>query len=285
VGNPRFGPAGTPPRFEDPIFKLPKFLHNEGLGALEYQATRWGTKPQMPMEHANRLGLEARQWDVRLSLHASYFMNLCGERDIVEASKRRFVACVEAAHWMKASDVIFHPGFYGNRSPDEALKLCVKSVSEVVVAMKTLGFTGIHLRPETMGKTSQLGSLDEVITLSQEVELIYPAVDWAHVHARDKGRFRRKGDYVKVLNTIEDRLGAEALKDLHCHYTRVEFSGKGEVRHHTLEEKSFGPCFQPLAELVFELGLSPILICESPLLDLDAVEMRQIYLNLTREKH
>ena len=55
---PRFGPAGVPPTFKalkSPVSEVPKYLHNEGLDAFEYQAVRWGPEPQMKKDIAEKL--------------------------------------------------------------------------------------------------------------------------------------------------------------------------------------------------------------------------------------
>ncbi|MEM3464157.1 MAG: deoxyribonuclease IV, partial [Candidatus Bathyarchaeia archaeon] len=93
---PRFGPAGVPPSFramKASLTDVPRLLREEGLDAFEYQAVRWGGKPQIRREDAESLGLRAKENDVLLSLHGSYFINLCGEKETVEASKDRLVAC------------------------------------------------------------------------------------------------------------------------------------------------------------------------------------------------
>jgi len=284
---PRFGPAGFPPGFKQlkkPIEDIAKYLHDEGLDAFEYQAVRWGPKPQIKREDAEKLRVESEKYDVWLSMHGSYFINLCGEDETVEKSKKRLIACVTAASWMGARTVVFHPGFYGKRSPKDALELCKSAMKEVVAEMKTLGIVGVTLGPETTGKRSQLGSLKEILTLCEEVELTEPTVDWAHIHAREGGRLKTEDDFRRVLDEIEKRLGTKVVKNLHCHYSRIEFTDKGERRHHIMDEKEYGPDFRFLASLVAELDLKPVIISESPILDIDAKKMRDIVLAELKEK-
>lgn len=285
--HPRFGPAGVPPAFralKKRVTEVPSFLRDEGLDAFEYQAVRWGPKPQMKRSEAEILGSNARQSDVWLSVHGSYFINFCGLGETVEASKRRLLACATAAQWMGAHIVVFHPGFYGKLSPREALESCVKAVSEVVESMRSLGIKDVDLGPETMGKLSQFGSLEEILTLCERVEQTSPVIDWAHIHARERGGLRTTEDFRRVLNEIERRLGTETVRNLHCHYTRVEFTEKGEKCHHIMEEESFGPDFEPLASLIAELDLNPVIISESPVLDVDSQRMRDAVLAELRRR-
>ena len=275
--HPRFGPAGVPPAFratKASLADVPRLLREEGLDAFEYQAVRWGSKPQIKREDAGKLGLKAKENDVWLSLHGSYFINFCGDKDIVEASKQRLIACATAAEWMNAYVVVFHPGFYGKRSQTEAFRNCVEALREVVGAMGTLGIKNVKIGPETMGKPSQFGSLGEILGLCEEVEQTQPVIDWAHLHARDKGRFKMVDDFREVVAETENRLGVEAVKNMHCHFTRVEFTDKGERCHHTMDEANYGPDFAMLARVTAEFKLNPVIISESPALDVDAIKMR-----------
>ncbi|MGQ9565026.1 MAG: TIM barrel protein [Candidatus Bathyarchaeales archaeon] len=277
-GHPRFGPAGTPYAFKlmkKPLAELPSFLRAEGLDALEYQASRWGQKPQMKRENAEKLGQNARENDVWLGMHGSYFINLIGNKVVTEASKRRLLACAIAAQWMKACCVVFHPGFYMNRSSREALDDLIKVMNQVVEIMRSRGMK-VKLAPETTGRFSQLGSLEEVLTICEKVEQTEPVIDWAHVHARTHGGLKTDNDFAKIIDKIETRLGTDVAKNLHCHFTRMEFSKKGEVRHHVLGETAYGPEFRDFARVIVEIGLTPIIICESPLLDVDAKKMQNI---------
>jgi deoxyribonuclease-4 len=276
---PRFGPAGVPPAFrvmKTSLVDVPKLLHVEGLDALEYEAIYWGGKPQIKKEDAERLGSEARENDVWLSLHGSYFINLCGKKNVVEASKKRLIACATAAKWMGAYVVVFHPCFYGGRPHKEVLKSCMTALKDVVETMRSLGIKNVKVGPETMGKPSQLGSLEEILTICEEVDQTQLVVDWSHLHARDMGSFRTVEDFRKVVVEIENRLGEEAVRNMHCHFTKIEFTDKGERRHHTLDETRYGPDFGLLAKIIVEFKLRPVMICESPLLDIDAMKMRDI---------
>jgi deoxyribonuclease-4 len=276
---PRFGPAGVPPTFrlmKATLLDVPRLLREEGLDAFEYEAVHWGKKPQMRKEEAEKFGYEARQNDVWLSLHGSYFINFCGKNTIVEDSKQRLTACATAAEWIGAHVVVFHPGVYGRMPHERALKMCVEALREVVDRVESLGIRNVKIGPETMGRIYQLGSLEEVLTLCETVERTQLVIDWSHLHARDFGRFRKVDDFRKVVERIENRLGTEALKTMHCHFTKIEFTDKGERRHRTLEEPRYGPDFRLLAKVIVEFDMKPTIISESPILDLDAIKMRDM---------
>jgi deoxyribonuclease-4 len=277
---PRFGPAGMPSGFKNlrsTVDEMPKYLHAEGLDSFEYQMVRWGPVPQIRREMAEKLGKNAVESDVWLTAHGSYFINLtAAEKEVLQASKKRLLACVTGAQWMRAHIVVFHPGSYMGRPPKEVYQICEKAMKEVVESMRSFGITEVHLAPETMGKPSQFGSLDEVLTLCERVELTEPNIDWAHLHARDLGRFKTIDDMCSVMDEVEKRLGAKALKNLHCHFSHIEFTDKGERRHHNLEEVGYGPDFKFLAKLIAERNLKPVIACETPNLDIDAQKLRDM---------
>ena len=279
--HPRFGPAGVPPYFRMMGAKLPdvpKLLRAEDLDAFEYAAVRWGQKPQIKQEEAEKLGAEAKKNDVMLSLHASYFINLAGEPDVVEASKRRLIACATAAEWMGAYVVVFHTGFYGhNNGKAETFRKSAQALKDVVKTLNASGIEKVKLGPETMGRHSQFGTLDEVLALCTEVERTQLVIDWPHMHARTGGGLRTVKDFRDVVVKAEEKLGTEAVRNMHCHFSKIEYTYKaGERRHHTLDEAGYGPEFDMLADVIVEFKLRPVVICETALQDVDARKMHEI---------
>jgi len=282
----RFGPAGVPPMFRLLGAKMPdvpKLLHEEGLDAFEYQAVQWGQKLQMKQADAEKLGEEARKNDVRLSMHGSYFVNLAGKRDVVEASKRRLIACATAADWMGAYVMVFHTGFYGRFEKDFAFKTCLDALKEVSAEMRSRGLK-VKLGPETMGRKFQVGTLDEILTICQEVEGTQLVIDWGHLHALHQGTLKKTEDFKAVAEKVEQKLGIEALKSMHCHFSKIEFTSQGEKRHHSLDEERYGPDFRMLAEVIVDFQMHPTMICESPLLDIDARKMQDIMKQVLESK-
>jgi len=272
----RFGPAGVPPMFRllgATMADVPKLLHEEGLDAFEYQASRWGSIPQIKLEDAQKLGEQARKNDVKLSMHGSYFVNLSGKNEVVEASKRRLIACATASDWMGAYVVVFHTGFYGKVEKSFAFQNALTALKEVSAEMKALGLK-VKLGPETMGRKSQVGTIDEILAIGQEVEGTHLVIDWGHLHALHQGALKKVEDFRAVAEKVEQKLGTEALRSMHCHFSAIEFGSQGEKRHHTLDETRYGPDFRMLAEVIADFGLHPTIICETPILDVDARRMR-----------
>ena len=253
---------------------VPKLLYEEGLDAFEYQASRWGPKPQINPDDAKKLSEETQKNDVKLSMHGSYFINFSGKKEVVEASKRRLIACATAADWMGAYVVVFHAGFYGKVEKSFAFNNVLVALKEVSAEMKALGLK-VKLGPETMGRKFQVGSIDEILTINQEVEGTQLVIDWGHLHARHLGALKKMEDFRSIAEKVEEKLGTDALKNMHCHFSAIEFSTQGEKRHHTLDETRYGPDFRMLAEVIVDFGLHPTMICESPILDVDARKMKE----------
>ncbi len=284
--HPRFGPAGVPPYFRElgaELADVPLLLHEEGLDAFEYQASRWGQVPQMKQESAEQLGSEAKKNDVLLSVHGSYFVNLAGTKDVLEASKRRLIACATGARWMGAYVVVFHLGYYGAAGRAKSFNDCVQALRDVVQRIDALGMGSVKLGPETMGKHTQVGSLEEILAVCEAVEGVQLVVDWGHLHARTGGRLTTADNFRAVVEQAEKRLGTEAARNMHCHFSKIEFTRHGERRHHILDEKRFGPDFDAFAKIIVDFKLHPVVICETPLLDVDARKMLDAYLKAAED--
>lgn len=169
--------------------------------------------------------------------------------------------------------MVFHTGFYGRFEKDFAFKTCLNALKEVSAEMQNLGLR-VKLGPETMGRKFQVGTLDEILTLCEEVEGTQLVVDWAHLYALHQGSLKKTEDFRAIVEKVEEKLGTEALRSMHCHFSKIEFTIQGEKRHHTLDEERYGPDFRLLAEVIADFQMHPTMICESPILDVDARKMQ-----------
>ena len=101
------------------------------------------------------------------------------------------------------------------------------------------------------------------------------------MHARGQGRLNSPADFEEVLNIIKNSLGEERFKNLHCHFSRVEFTKGGEKKHWTMKDTEYGPEFSHFAEIIIKKNMQPVIICESRgMMAEDALEMKNIYQNL-----
>ncbi|MCD6491445.1 MAG: TIM barrel protein [Candidatus Korarchaeota archaeon] len=274
-----FGPAGKPRNFKGTMGEVPAELKRLKLDALEIEQVR---RINISKEAAEKIREEAKKNKIILSLHAPYAINFASEKEnVIEDSKKRLLDALRLAHWLNARIVVFHPGYYGKRSPQEALKLLIEGLKSVYKNAKKEGLSPL-IGPETMGKLSQLGSLDEIIEVVKEIPQSAPVIDFAHLFARTKGKIRERRDYEKILSLIEDELGSKYLDGLHIHFSKMEYGDKGERKHLPFGQKA-GPPFLPLAELLIDYGIEATIISESPLLEEDAIVMQRIVNGVKRK--
>ena len=272
MANVRFGPAGKPIKFKGSAKDASEYIKAEGLEAYEYQAT-YGVK--ISKQSALELKKNSEDNDVLVSMHAPYYVNLSSNKDdVIERSISRLVQSAKASEWMGAYRTVFHPGFYTKYSSEEAMKRCKGAIEKIIEELEALGVKNYCFAPETTGKRSQLGSLEEIIEICNSFEQFEPTVDFAHVYARSRGAIKNREDYCKVFQKLEDELG---LKSLHSHFTRIEYTDAGERKHHILSEDNYGPPLEPFLEEIFECGWDVTVICETPLRDEDALIMKNLY--------
>ena len=109
-----------------------------------------------------------------------------------------------------------------------------------------------------------------------------PIVDFGHLNARNFGdAFVGRDDYERVFYTIGNELGDEVAQNLHCHFSRIEWTKAGERRHLTFEDREYGPDFEPLIEVIVKNDLTPRIICESAgTMAADALAMKKYYHSL-----
>ncbi|WP_245574384.1 TIM barrel protein [Desulfovirgula thermocuniculi] len=258
---------------------MPGWLKELGLTAYEYQCVRG---VNIGEQAAVRLGEVARRYDIALSIHAPYYITL-GTDDpaLKEKTKMHLLKSMQAARWMGARVVVFHPGTGVGRDRKEVLSRAKKLLKEVLAEAGEMGLGDVRLAPETAGKPAQLGTLEEILELCALDAQVVPAVDFAHLHAAGGGCLKEVDDFARVLDRVEECLGRRAVEELHVHFSPIEYTAKGEKRHRTLEEGLYGPDFSLLAGLLVERDLSPTVICESYDRQVeDALAYRDLYLKI-----
>ena len=279
---PAFGTAGNPQDFYDKGHKhsteMPAYLAAMGLDAYEYQ---FGRGVNMTEPTAEKIGAQAKEHNIRMSVHAPYYINLANpDPEKLQNSYRYILDSMEAAVWMGGTRVVVHPGSAnapGGR--EEALARAEKALGIVMAMADERGLMdSVILCPELMGKINQLGNLDEVIALCRLDERLLPTIDFGHLNARTHGSLQKAEDFRDVCLRIADGLGTERMKRMHIHFSRIEYTAGGEKRHHTFADTQYGPDFEPFAEVLCALEMDPVIICESRETQAhDALLMKQSY--------
>ncbi|MDD4797266.1 MAG: TIM barrel protein [Eubacteriales bacterium] len=282
----RFGPSGNSDSFYAQGYKksvqAPKWIAEKGLTAYEYS---FGKGITISEGTAREIGAEAARHGLSMSVHAPYYINFASpDAQRRQAGIEYIRRSAQALSWFGGSRVVFHPGSCAKISRQAALANALAALEELSQTVLA-DYPGITICPETMGKVNQLGTVEEVVALCRVDERYLPTVDFGHVNARGQGALKTKEDYRAVLDCIENGLGYERLKSMHVHFSRIEYTAAGEKRHLTFEDSQYGPFFEPLAELIVEKKLEPVIICESKgTMAEDAVTMQQIYQRLLAEQ-
>lgn len=270
-----FGPAGqceaaTAAKVRS-TEKLMDFLAETGVDAFEYQC---GRGVNIREEKANAIGKKAAEKGITLSLHAPYYISLASaEEEKRDNSIRYILESARAAEWMGAERIVVHPGGLGKLSREDAWQLASKTLMRAVEAVRAEGLKTI-ICPEVMGKINQLGTLTEVLDFCKLDESLLPCVDFGHLNSRMHGVM----DYNTALDEIFAALGEERARLMHIHFSKIEYSKGGEVKHLTFEDNQFGPDFKPLMEHLAQRRMTPTVICESAgTQTLDALAMKQYY--------
>ena len=168
----------------------------------------------------------------------------------------------------------FHAAFYLKGEPEKVYKKVKKELEKIIKTLRSQD-NDIWIRPETTGKGSQFGTLDEIIDLSNDVEGVLPCVDFSHIHARSGGKFNTRDEFDSLLGKIEKGLGRRGLQNMHIHLSGIEYTDKGERNHLILEESDMN--YRDLLRSFKDYGVKGVLICESPNLEEDAMLLKKTY--------
>jgi len=242
-----------------------------GLGCMEMefvQGVRMG-------EAGARLVAEvAVREGVRLSAHAPYFINLNShEPEKVRASQERIIQTARIAAICGAESIVFHAAFYLGDSPEETYTRVKDNLEEIMHRLRREN-NRVWVRPEIMGKPSQFGDLEETLNLCAELEGVAPCIDFAHWHART-GAFNSYPEFTSILQRIKERLGKAALDNMHIHVSGIAYGKKGEIKHQVLTESDFQ--YAELLQALKDCDAQGMVICESPILEDDALRLQGIY--------
>lgn len=268
-----FGTAGIPlstqPR--DTLNGIAQ-VRKLGLSAMELEFVH---SVNISREKAPEVKKKAVDESVILTCHGEYFINLNAQEPAkLEMSRKRILRDAERAWECGAWSITFHPGFYMKQY---AMQVHNKIENEIKALARQLHENGnrIWLRPETMGKPTQYGSLDELLKLSEGTENIMPCIDFCHLHARTQDTNTIE-EWRTVFQKVERQLGKHGLENLHVHMSGVKYSSKGELSHLPLDESDLN--YKDLVNVWKEFKVKGIIISESPNIEKDALLLQKSYL-------
>ncbi|HET9589125.1 MAG TPA: TIM barrel protein [Anaerolineales bacterium] len=278
----QFGTVGSPlatPKKPGGSVGAIEFSKSLGLDTLELG---WVQSVRVTEATCAAIRQKAEEQDVSLSVHAPYFINLNATDEEWPKSRKRLMDAAVCGNLAGATDIIFHPGSYFGRDPAEVLEVAIPRLQGCVDELRQAG-NPVTLRPETMGKSAMLGSLEDTLEMGKAIEGVQPCIDFAHLHARvGDGTVNTYEEWVAVLKLYQKALGKKALKRLHIHLSGIEYGPKGEKNHLAVADSDFK--VEDLFRALKEFKCAGRILCESPIMEEDALNLKKAWLKVSGEK-
>jgi deoxyribonuclease-4 len=223
----------------------------------------------------------AVEHEVAISVHAPYYINLNANQEEWPKSRKRLMDAANFGYLAGATDIIFHPGSYFRKKPEDVLPLAIERLQRCLDELRSAG-NPVILRPETMGKSAMLGSLDDTLEMSKSIEGVEPCIDFAHLHARPgDGSMNTYDEWRRSIENYGQALGSESLKNLHVHLSGIEYSPKGEKEHLPILESDFD--LDALLRVLNDYHCGGRIVCESPVMEDDALIIKEKWLEISGE--
>jgi bifunctional non-homologous end joining protein LigD len=251
----RFGISHLPTG-EAPDGQFLDQLAADGHRALELPFTQgfpWKEK------RCEAFGALAAERDLRLSVHAPYFVSLTiPDEDRGTQSVHAMEHTMKLGKWLGARIVVVHPGATHDEDPAVLMDRIRSRLDFIGPKVESMG---VGLGLETAGRRSAFGSLGDIAQLASEYSFVRPVVDWAHIHAMTGGALTSKEAFLSVLGFIRDEFPGWMIQPLQVQFSDNEFSDAGEIRHVDYGEGTLR--VGPLIEAVQTMGMSMVLISEA----------------------
>lgn len=230
------------------------------------------------MSDDNRIFVKEMAKNFVITAHGPFYINLNSkEEEKIEASVQRIIDTAAVAAQAGAFSITYHAAFYMGGDKEtvfEQVKTQTKRIIDILENEKIK----VWVRPETTGKATQWGDIDEIINLSKEFEQVLPCVDFSHLHARSAGEYNTYDEFSKVLEKVGNNIGQYALENFHGHLAGIEYTAKGEKQHLNLENSDMN--YKDLIKVMKEFGVKGALVCESPNIEDDCKLLKNYYESL-----
>ena len=268
-----FGPAGVPITAPNRhSVRAVSYVKKLGLGCMELEFVR-GVK--MGEATAKAVKEQAEKHGIVLTAHGPYYINLNSlEKAKTEASIKRILDTARVASLAGGYSITFHPAFYLGMDKNKVYAVVKRHLNNIIRTLKNEGIK-LWVRPETTGKGTQFGDIDELVKLSTELDQVMPCVDFAHLHARSNGKINTYKEFCNVLDKVEKGLGKEGLNNMHIHMSGIEYGPKGERNHLVLKESDMN--YKDLIKALKDYKCKGVVISESPNIEQDAILMKKVY--------
>ena len=277
-----FGTVGSPKSTpKKPGGSIGGVLHGADMGLFCLELG-WVRSVRVSEKTCEKIKSAAEQSSVAISVHAPYYINLNADEEEWPKSRKRLMDSAHFGYLAGATDIIFHPGSYFQKTPEEVLPIAVERLSGCVDELRSDG-NPVILRPETMGKSAMLGSLEDTLVMSIEIQGVQPCFDVAHLFARPgDGSVNSYDDWAKALENYGNKLGEDSLKQLHIHISGIDYGEKGEKEHLPLDESDLD--YKSFLKALADFHCQGRILCESPILEEDALLCKSAWCDISGEE-
>lgn len=279
----KFGPSGNSELYHGAGYQGSSnsalWVKEMGLDCFEYS---FGRGVNISEQKALEIGELFKVQNIEISVHCPYFINFAGlDEEKIENSYGYVLSSLKAGRLMGAKRAVFHPGSLGKQQREDAVNLTKKRLEILAQKIEDEGYYDMIICPETMGKSAQIGTVMEIAEFCTIAPFYYPCVDFGHVNSLWQGKLKSPSDYLDIFSTVESTCGFEKLDNMHVHFSKIMYSQKGEVKHLTFEDDTYGPNPKDFLIAVKEKNINPYIVSESAgTQDIDAKFMKDVYFSL-----
>lgn len=276
----KFGVAGNSVSFiaegYSETFDAAVWCKSRGIDAFEYS---FGNGIRITSATAKKIGDEFKRNNVDMSVHAPYYINFANpEEELAEKSYQYVLNSLKKLIDFSGERLVVHVAAQGKETRENAVALTKNRLNILAEKIEEAGYSDLKICLETMGKQGQIGTVDEIIDFCTLAPFYYPCIDFGHINAREQGILKSPEDYKIIIDKMLSVLPEEKVKNMHVHFSKIQYGLKGEIRHLTFQDGLYGPKFEDLAPVIREYNLEPFIICESSGTQAeDAVFMKNIY--------
>jgi deoxyribonuclease-4 len=277
----KFGTVGSPKSTpKKPGGSVGGVIQSADLGLFSLELG-WVRSVRVSEKTCQEIKVAAEEKGVLISVHAPYYINLNADEDEWPKSKKRLMDAAHYGNLAGATDIVFHPGSYFQQPPEKVLPTAIKRLDSCIQELRAAD-NQVTLRPETMGKSAMLGSLDDTIEMSLAIEGVQPCIDAAHLFARPgDGSFNTYDHWAQMLEEYSGALGSESLKHLHIHISGIDYGEKGEKEHLPLDDSELD--YKSFLKALHDFECQGRILCESPTLEEDALICKQAWCDTSGE--
>ncbi len=159
----------------------------------------------------------AAKYDIELSLHYP---------DLSEQPDEILKIYCTIASVMNCRIFFIKPTFYPRMPKDQAHRLIVYKINEIVAGLDSKAKIGI----EMTGRINEVGSLEEVIDIVKRTQSTEPVINWTNIHARGSGALRTEADFSRIFSELRTNIGANSLQNMFSIFSGASYGPSGLIK-------------------------------------------------------